>query len=173
MSLFSRRSMTIVAGCALTLPLAAGTADAAFDIAGDGAAPVEQLSASADGSVAPAGGSGSVGGSIGDGTVAAGTNGARVEACAAAGRPCASLRGPRVPVARPGPLAVDAGRLAADADGVVSQRGMTAKGSIRVPGERVGGSIDASPDDATLTADTPVGNGSTHVETESFDIHVE
>jgi hypothetical protein len=110
MSLFSRRSMMIVAGGALTLPLAAGTASAAFDLRVGSAAPVDELAAPAD--------------------------------------------------------------PAADAGGVVSERGATVEGSIRVPGEQVAGSISASPDGGSFTADTPLGNGSTQLQTESFDVNV-
>jgi hypothetical protein len=170
MSLFSRRSMMIVAGGALTLPLAAGTANAAFDLHADGAAPVE-VSASAEGSSSPSVVSGSAGGSMGHGTLDAAPNGARVNACAVDFRPCATVRGPGVP-ARPPRALSDVAELAADASGVVSERSATVEGSIRVPGEQVGGSISASPDGGSLTADTPLGNGSTQVETESFDIHV-
>jgi hypothetical protein len=172
MSLFSRRSTMIVAGCALTLPLAAGTANAAFDIGGDNAAPVDGASVSAESLLSSSGGSGSVDNTLGDGAMQAGSNGARVEACAAADRPCASVRGSVIPDLTGGALS-GAGKLAADAAGVVSKNGVDVQGSLRGAGERVGGSAGISTDRGSLTADTPVGNGSADLETESVDIVVD
>jgi hypothetical protein len=170
MSLFSRRSMMIVAGCALTLPLAAGTANAAFDI-GDGAAP-DEVSASAEGSLAPSGGSGSMSSTLGDGTAQAGRNGARVKACGADAQPCASVQGSGVPELSKAELPA-AGKLAADAAGVVSKDGVDAQGSLRAGEEKLGGSASLSTDGGTLAVDTPIGNGSASAETESVDIVVD
>jgi hypothetical protein len=171
MSLFSRRSTMVVAGCALVLPLAAGTVNAAFDIGGDDAVPVDDASASTEGSHASSGGSGSVDSTLGDGAMQAGRNGARVESCAASG-PCASDRGSGIPDLTRGELR-EAGLLAADADGLVSKHGVDVQGSLRGAGERVGGSARLSTDGGSLGAGTPVGNGSADYETESVDVVVD
>jgi hypothetical protein len=152
MSRFSRRSMMIVAGCALTLPLAAGTANAAFDIGGDGAAPADEVSASAESSLAPSGGSGSVDSTLGDGTV--------------------QVRGSEIPELSKRELPA-ASKLAADANGVVSRDGVDVQGSLHAAGEKLGGSADLSVDGGSLTVDTPIGNGTTNLETESVDIVVD
>jgi hypothetical protein len=68
----------------------------------------------------------------------------------------------------------NAAELAADADSVVTDRGrLVAEGTIRVPGEEIGGSADATTDGGSVTFDTPIGNGSTEVEGESFDVLVD
>jgi hypothetical protein len=170
-----------VAGTALTLPLAAGTANATFDSPGDGVAPEGEVPTSLDGSIAAAGGSGAVDSPLGHGVVGAGPNAAQVSACAVGAERCVTHRGSGIPVpatqppdlpAASQPL-MDVAELTADADGVVTNKGrVTVEGSIRVPGEEIGGSADATADGGSVTFDTPIGNGSTEVEGESFDILV-
>jgi hypothetical protein len=143
MSLLSRRSTMVVAGCALVLPLAAGTANAAFDLRGDDAAPVEDTPASVEGSV--------------DSTDA--TDSTRARACVAELRPCGAMRAPRVPTAIEDQLAQLDG-IDAEALGEATKDGASVNGSITARGEDLSGSADLSTDGGSLEVDTPFGDGS-------------
>jgi hypothetical protein len=149
MSLLSRRSTMVVAGCALVLPLAAGTANAAFDLRGDDAAPVEDTPASVEGSV--------------DSTDATDTtdvtDSTRARACVDELRPCAAMRAPRVPTAIEDQLAQLDG-IDAEALGEAAKDGASVNGSITARGEDLSGSADLSTDGGSLEVDTPFGDGS-------------
>lgn len=159
MSLFSRRSMTVVAGCALVLPLAAGTANAAFDLDGDKVSTIEETSASAEGSVSSTDATGSIDSSAGDGVVKAGENGARVKGCAAKSRPCAAVRGSGFPTVSKDQLA-EIGGIDAEAVSEASKDGASVSGSATARGEDLDASADASTQGGSVEAETPFGDGS-------------
>lgn len=161
MSLFSRRSMMVVAGCALVLPLAAGTANAAFDLRGDDAAPVEDTSASVEGSVHSTDADGSIDSPVGDGAARAGENGARVEGCTAS-RACGSLRAKGLPSVEAQVSEVE--KVEANALGEASKDGASVDGSMTAQREDLNGSADLSEDGGSLEADTPFGSGSAAAE---------
>jgi hypothetical protein len=162
MSLFSRRSMMIVAGCAMVVPLAAGTASAAFDADGGNAAPVENASATVEGSVSSTDAAGSIESPLGDGAVETEENGARLTACAAGDRPCVAIRESRVPTVAKEQL-VELETIDADALAEASKDGASVMGSTTVQREDLSGSIDASTDEVAVEADTPLGGGSADV----------
>jgi hypothetical protein len=153
----------IVAGCALALPLAAGTASAAFDADGDAAASVEDTSSgSVEGSVSSTDAEGSTASSVGDGVVKTGEDGARVEACAAKSRPCAAVRGSGLPTVAKEQL-VELDTIDAEAFAKASKDGASVTGSTTAQREDASASAELSTDGGSLQADTPLGSGSGHV----------
>ena len=160
MSLFSRRTTMVVAAGALALPLAAGTANAAFDLGGDSAAPVEDTSTSIEGSATSTDARGSVDSPAGRGAVKAGENGVRATGCTSTtAQACAAVRGSGLPTVSKNQLAEIEG-IDAEALGRASKDGASVNGSLTALEEDLRAAAEASTEGGSLTAETPLGDGS-------------
>ena len=160
MALFSRRTTTIAAGCALVLPLAAGAADAAFDSAGaDRSAGIEDAQVTAAGSVSSTDATGSVESPAGHGTADADEGGIGATACAAKQRPCASVRATTLPTVQNEQL-VEVETVDADAVAEASRHGASVSATATALREDAAVTAHGSPDGGSVDAETPFGDGS-------------
>jgi hypothetical protein len=179
----SRRGAALIAGCALALPVAAGTAAAAHDLRTSGASQ-SNPSGHVSGDVSPGGGSingsgrgggesvsgsgkgsqqgvsGKASGGAGGGSMKAGREGGSGEVCG----PDGSCRGGSVPPSDPPPSPdAKAGTSddgAAHAKGKVTPSGGSASGSGSFAGEGASGSGKGSEQGVSGKADSRAGGGS-------------